>query len=83
MSRKSKKFLSLLRDKRILSIADSLLEWRVIQIGDIFFFSKSKSNKDKIYEANVKKTKVPFLQIYSKLVIVILIKTGDQKKIFF
>ena len=27
---------------------------------------KSKSNKDKIYEANVKKTKVPFLQIYSK-----------------
>ena len=27
---------------------------------------KSKSNKEKIYEANVKKTKVPFLQIYSK-----------------
>ena len=44
--RKSKKFLSLLRDKRILSIADSLLEWRVIPIGDIFFFSNSKSNKE-------------------------------------
>ena len=44
--RKSKKFLSLLKDKRILSIADSLLEWRVIPIGDIFFFSNSKSNKE-------------------------------------
>ena len=36
--RKSKKFLGLLKNKKILSLADSLLKWRVIPIGDIFFF---------------------------------------------
>ena len=44
--RKSKKFLNVLRDKRILSLADSLLQWRVIPIGDIFFFAKSKNPKE-------------------------------------
>ena len=44
--RKSKKFENLLRHKKILSLADSLLKWRVIPIGDIFFFGKSKSNKE-------------------------------------
>jgi ectoine hydroxylase-related dioxygenase (phytanoyl-CoA dioxygenase family) len=44
--RKSKKYLNLLKDKRILSLADSLLQWRVIPIGDIFFFSKSKNKKE-------------------------------------
>ena len=44
--RKSKKYLNLLRDKRILSLSDSLLNWRVIPIGDIFFFSKAKSLKE-------------------------------------
>lgn len=44
--RKSKKFLSLLKNKKILSLADSLLKWRVIPIGDIFFFSKSKNKKE-------------------------------------
>ena len=44
--RKSKKFENLLRHKKILSLADSLLRWRVIPIGDIFFFGKSKSSKE-------------------------------------
>jgi hypothetical protein len=44
--RKSKKFLNLLKDQRILKLADSLLKWRVIPIGDIFFFSKSKNKKE-------------------------------------
>ena len=44
--RKSKKFENLLRHKKILSLADSLLEWRVIPIGDIYFFGKSGSNKE-------------------------------------
>ncbi len=44
--RKSKKFENLLRHKKILSLADSLLKWRVIPIGDIFFFGKSKSKKE-------------------------------------
>ncbi len=44
--RRSNKYLKLLKDKRILSLADSLLQWRVIPIGDIFFFSKSKNDKE-------------------------------------
>ncbi len=44
--RKSKIFLNLLKHKKILSLADSLLDWRVIPIGDIFFFSKSKNKKE-------------------------------------
>lgn len=44
--RKSKKFENLLRHKKILSLADSLLEWRVIPIGDIYFFGKSGNNKE-------------------------------------
>ena len=40
--RKSKKFENLLRHKKILSLADSLLKWRVIPIGDIFFFWQIK-----------------------------------------
>ena len=44
--RRSKKFLNILKDKRVLSLADSLLQWRVIPIGDIFFFSKSKNTKE-------------------------------------
>ena len=39
--RKSDKFLEMLRDQRIMDYADSLLEWRMIPIGDIFFFAKS------------------------------------------
>ena len=44
--RKSKRFLNLLKDRRILQLADSLLQWRMIPIGDIFFFSKSKNKKE-------------------------------------
>ena len=44
--RSSKMFKELLIDKRILSLADSLLQWRMIPIGDIFFFSKSKNEKE-------------------------------------
>lgn len=44
--RKSKKFLNLCRDKRILSIADSIIKWRMVPIGDLFFFAKSKSDKE-------------------------------------
>jgi len=44
--RKSKIFLGLLKHKKILSLADTLLKWRVIPIGDIFFFSKSKNKKE-------------------------------------
>ena len=40
--RKSKKFENLLRHKKILSLADSLLKWRVIPIGDIFFWQIKK-----------------------------------------
>ena len=36
--RKSDKFLEMLRDQRIMDYADSLLEWRMIPIGDIFLF---------------------------------------------
>lgn len=43
--RKSKKYLNLLKDKRILSLADSLLQWRVIPIGDIFFFQSPRTQK--------------------------------------
>ena len=42
--RRSKKFLEMVRDQRIMDYADSLLEWRMIPIGDIFFFAKSSSN---------------------------------------
>lgn len=41
--RKSKKILELLRNSKILNLADTLLKWRVIPIGDIFFFSKSQN----------------------------------------
>ena len=34
----NQKFENLLRHKKILSLADSLLKWRVIPIGDIFFW---------------------------------------------
>jgi len=44
--RKSKKFENLLKHKKILSLADTLLKWRVIPIGDIFFFGKSKNKKE-------------------------------------
>ena len=43
--RKSKIFLNLLKHKKILSLADSLLDWRVIPIGDIFFL-KIKKQKE-------------------------------------
>jgi ectoine hydroxylase-related dioxygenase (phytanoyl-CoA dioxygenase family) len=39
--RKSEKFLEMLTDQRIMDYVDSLLEWRMIPIGDIFFFAKS------------------------------------------
>ena len=42
--RKSKKFLEMVRDQRIMDYADSLLEWRMIPIGDIFFFAKSSDD---------------------------------------
>ena len=41
--RKSKKILELLRNPKILNLADTLLKWRVVPIGDIFFFSKSNN----------------------------------------
>tara|TARA_B100000989_G_scaffold72938_4_gene51259 strand:+ start:2987 stop:3766 length:780 start_codon:yes stop_codon:yes gene_type:complete len=42
--RKSDKFLEMARDQRIMDYADSLLEWRMIPIGDIFFFAKSSED---------------------------------------
>jgi len=42
--RRSKKFLEMVRDQRIMDYADSLLEWRMIPIGDIFFFAKSSGD---------------------------------------
>ena len=44
--RSSKVFKKLLINRRILSLADSLLQWRMIPIGDIFFFAKSKNKKE-------------------------------------
>jgi len=44
--RKSDKFLEMLRDQRIMDYADSLLEWKMIPIGDIFFFAKSQDGDE-------------------------------------
>lgn len=41
--RKSKKILELLQNPKILNLADTLLGWRMIPIGDIFFFSKAQN----------------------------------------
>ena len=43
MYRKSKKILELLQNPKILNLADTLLGWRMIPIGDIFFFSKAQN----------------------------------------
>lgn len=44
--RKSKKFLNLCKNKKILQLADDLIDHRMIPIGDIFFFAKSDTNKE-------------------------------------
>ena len=44
--RKSKKFLNLCKNKKILQLADNLIDHRMIPIGDIFFFAKSDTNKE-------------------------------------
>jgi len=44
--RKSDAFLKLLKNERILGYADSLLDWRMIPVGSIFFFAEANNPKE-------------------------------------